>query len=324
MKYVHWHEGLDPERGVSVDGDAPGTEHLSHWPGNRTIKKYRHDTSTGIALRWAKDPIHILLDPERRFDYVTNNHYDTDGVCSAFTVLYRQFALEHGPLLTAAAAAGDFSRFTTPEGVKIDLTLTALTRAEGSPLRTSNFPDEYSARQAQYDHALNLLPRLFVNPDLHADWFATEYWTIQRDMRRLREDEADIETFPALDLAVVVGDRPFHETAVNTATACDRILAVLTGEAGNLYDLRLTTLSWFQLKSRAYRPRPDWQKLAAELNEMAPGEGSWQADDVSDPTPHLWFGGADGQPALNTTPPQIVKSLAARFFTQDPHLPAGI
>ncbi|MBX3458726.1 MAG: hypothetical protein KF696_02030 [Planctomycetes bacterium] len=321
-KYIHWRKDLDPSACLSVDGDAPGEVHLSHWPGNRTPVQYPHDLSTGSALLYVKDT--AGMERAGRLKYVTNNHYDTDGVCSVFTILNPQAALEHAHLLTAAAAAGDFSLFTTPEGVKIDLTLTALTKAEGSPLRTALFPDEYAARQAQYDHALQLLPRLFENPDLHADWFADEYRVIQRDLRALREDEAEVEVLPALDLAFVITDRPLHETAVNTATSCDRILTVQPLNGSFLYDVRLTTLSWFQLVSRPYKLRLDWKALADSLEQQASGDGRWQADETSDPTPHLSFVDEHGQPAPNPAQPQVVKGIVARFFTQDPYLPAGI
>lgn len=321
-KYIHWRKDLDPSACISVDGDAPGEVHLSHWPGNRTPVQYRHDLSTGSALLYVKNT--AGMEGAGRLKYVTNNHYDTDGVCSAFTMLYPEAALEHAHLLIAAAAAGDFSLFTTPEGAKIDLTLTALTKADGSPYRTASFPDEYAARQAQYDQALQLLPRLFVNPDLHADWFATEYWTIQRDLRALREDEVELEVLPALDLAFVITDRPLHETAVNTATSCDRILTVQPLSGSFLYDARLTTLSWFQLVSRPYKLRLDWKALTDALELQAPGNGRWQADDAGDPTPHLRFVDARGRAAPNPAQPQVVKGIVAQFFTQDPFLPAGI
>jgi hypothetical protein len=233
-------------------------------------------------------------------------------------------AIARAPILISAATAGDFSLFTTPEGVKIDLTLTALTRRADSPVASDRFDDELERRQAQYDFALEFLPRLLANPDLHADWFAQEFWTIQQDSRALREDDAQSDIYHSLDLAIVTSDRPLHETAVNTATGCDRILSIVIGEDGlHRFELRLTTLSWFQMQTRHYRPRLLWNDLVERLNAEAPGDGQWVADDISDPTPKLTFT-KEGEPVANATRPELVRRIVAEFFTRSPQLPTGI
>ncbi len=323
LVYKHWHSALDPDECISVDGASPGRLHLSHWPVNRTPDRFRHDLSTGMCLLLGDAPDREQL--LSGITAVTNNHYDTDGVCSVFVCIEPALAKAHAHTLVAAAAAGDFSLFTTPEGVKLDLTLTALTKAENSPVKTSLFTSDREARQAQYDFALQHLPQWLANPDTHADWFAREFWTIQQHLRLLREEDAEVEIFHSLDLAVITTAQPLHETAVNTATACDRILTVLSTESGAAkYEVRLTTLSWFDLQSRPYKPRLDWSELALRLNEEAPGDGTWQADDISDPTPKLVFADKEGISALNATQPAAVRRIVADFFTASPHLPAGI
>jgi len=323
LAYRHWSDDLNPDACVSVDGDAPGRLNLSHWPGNRTPARFRHDLSTGMCLQLAeaKDRPELL----RGINTVTNNHWDTDGACSVFAVINPGIALAHGQLLISAAGAGDFGLMTTPEGLKVDLTLTALTRRHESPVASDKFSDDLERRQAQYDFMLNMMPGLLANPDLHADWFAREFWTIQQDLRALREDEAEIERFDALDFAVVVSDRPLHKTAVNTATGTDRILAVQSGDEGLYrYELRLTTLSWFELVSGPPRHRLDWSELLDELNEEAKGEGKWIGDALTNPTPSLAFKDDKGRLAPNATRPDDVKRMIARFFAQGPYLPAGI
>ena len=75
---------------------------LSHWIPNRTPERYRADTSTEIALRFAADPDAL------RVDLVVNNHVDVDGVLSVFAVAHPTTALEHRTTLIGAAEAGDF------------------------------------------------------------------------------------------------------------------------------------------------------------------------------------------------------------------------
>jgi hypothetical protein len=182
LVYRHWHDDLNPDDCISVDGNPPARLNLSHWPGNRTPESLRHELSTGMCLKLAeaKDRARLL----DGITTVTNNHIDTDGICSVFAVIEPGLALAHAQLLLAAALAGDFGLVTTPEGLKVELTLTAMTRRLDSPVASAIVEDDLERRQAQYVFALELMPRLLSNPDLHADWFAREFWTIQQDLRR--------------------------------------------------------------------------------------------------------------------------------------------
>jgi hypothetical protein len=322
LVYRHWHDGLDPAVCLSVDGGAPGALNLSHWPGNRTPDRFRHDLSTGSCLLLAKaqDREEILRD----ITTVTNNHWDTDGVCSVFASLYPAPALAHGQLLLEAALAGDFAVYTTPEGVKLDLTLTALTKHANSPVASAKYTNDVQRRQAQYDYAMELLPALLVNPDLHLEWISAELGRIQSDLRRLREEDASVERFDALDFVVISHDAPLHPMAENTEAGCDRILSVERRDHGFCYRLRLSTLSWFDLQGLR-RERPDWLPLLQELRAAAPGDGGdWTADKLTDPTPTLAFKDSAGELAPNRTPPGVVRDIVARFFTRSPFLPAGL
>lgn len=323
LRYRHYSPELDPDTCISVDGNAPGRLNLSHWPGNRTPARFKHDLSTGACLKLLqeKDRDELL----RGFTTVTNNHWDTDGCCSAFALTQPGVALMQGHHLVAAALAGDFELFTTPEGVKIDLTLTALTQHPASPVHSDLFQDDLTRRQAQYDHGLALLPSLLANPDLHADWFAREYWTIQRDLRGLREDLHHLERFDALDLSVVRADQPLHRTAVNTVAGTDRILALVAHPKGVTAELRLTTLSWFELVAQPKRARVDWLPLLARLQEEFAGPGGrWQADDLADPTPKLSFVDDRGELAPHPAGADKLQAAMVRFFTAHPLLPAGV
>ncbi|MCC6463868.1 MAG: hypothetical protein IT463_00855 [Planctomycetes bacterium] len=323
LRYRHYSPELDPDACISVDGNAPGRLNLSHWPGNRTPSRFKHDLSTGACLKLLQEKDRDVL---RGFTTVTNNHWDTDGCCSAFALIQPGVALVQGHHLIAAALAGDFELFTTPEGVKIDLTLTALTQHPASSVHSDRFTDERARRQAQYDHGLALLPSLLANPDLHADWFAREYWTIQRDLRALREDLHHVERFDALDLSVVRADQPLHRTAVNTAAGTDRVLTLTSHPQGGVTaELRLTTLSWFELVAQPKRTRVDWSPLLSRLTEeFAAAGGHWQADDLADPTPRLAFVGDSGDLAPHPAGADRLQAAVARFFASHPLRPAGI
>jgi hypothetical protein len=55
---------------------------------------------------------------------VLNNHYDTDGVCSVWSLLVEpHIALKYKSLLIEAAESGDLSEWTSDEGLKLDLSI---------------------------------------------------------------------------------------------------------------------------------------------------------------------------------------------------------
>ena len=72
------------------------------------------DTSTEIALNLVAAANRDEL--TRGIELVTNNHFDTDGLLSVWTVLTGERALELRDQLIAAAEAGDFSEFTNENG----------------------------------------------------------------------------------------------------------------------------------------------------------------------------------------------------------------
>jgi len=322
LVYRHWGDDLDPATTVCVDGLAPCRLQLSHWPGNATPRELKHDLSTGICLNLARSENRSEL--LRGITTVSNTHWDTDGLCSVFATLEPGLAVVRADLLLAAALAGDMSVFTTPEGVKIDLTLTQLTKHPDSPVASERFEGERERRQAQYDYALEMLPSLLANPDLHIDWVASDYWTIQRDLRALREDEAEVEVLDSLDLATIRADRAFHQTAVNTICDCDRILTLVEVDGGVLAELRLTTLSWFDLFSRPAGPRPGWGPLLEHLTSLTGGDkGSWIADPLTDPTPTLRYVDDDGRPVACGCHSSTIEEAVKAFYAGFPRLEAG-
>lgn len=324
LSYRHFGPDLDPAVTISVDGDAPGLLQLSHWPGNSTPPQFKHDLSTGICLRFVSSPERLRY--LAKATTVTNTHYDTDGVLSAYTLCHPIEALRHADVLLAAALCGDMTLYTIPEGVKLELTLTALTKHPDSPVHSDKFDDERKRRQAQYDYAFELIPRVIEKPDLMYAWWKDEHRLIHADLRALREEEATLEHFAALDLSVVDTPRPLHIMAVNTAAWADRILTIEKRENGaHRFELRLLTFSWFEQPTRGNFPRPDWQPLLAALNAKAASSGGhWQADSLSDPTPSLAFVDAASQLADSSADPTVVRRLVVDFYSRHPFLPAGM
>src|SRR6202158_266279 len=167
MRFEFYHPGLDNVPKLSVDGTVSHSIHFSHWQGNETPAEDRADTSTEIALN-------LVGSPNREAwtggtDLVTNNHFDTDGVLSVWTVLTGERALELRDKLIPAAEAGDFSEFTNEAAVRASIVIQGsdqpISGADTGPLarQLAGAPVEDDARA--YDLVLPEVERLLTRTD---------------------------------------------------------------------------------------------------------------------------------------------------------------
>src|SRR5689334_15419179 len=144
MRFEFYTEALANVPKLSVDGTVDNSIHFSHWQGNTTPAELKADTSTEIALNLVASPNRALTNG---IELVTNNHFDTDGVLSVWTVLNGERALAYRDLLVSAAEAGDFSEHTSDDGVRVSIAIQGSDQAspnndDGSPLARMLAGDE--------------------------------------------------------------------------------------------------------------------------------------------------------------------------------------
>jgi len=161
MRFRQYAPELESVDKIIVDGNKCGVGiQLSHWPGNTTPVRFKADLSLDIVLR-----LLASTEPAIRFtdaDLVTNDHYDTDGLLAIWALLNFAESPQHAPVLQAAAEAGDFYEFTSPEAVQFDLIVRAFESPERSPLarQIGGLPDAWrwqittEALQRLDNHAL--------------------------------------------------------------------------------------------------------------------------------------------------------------------------
>src|SRR5438876_11285655 len=121
MRFEYYHAGLDNVPKLSLDGTVDNAVHFSHWQGNKTPASVKADTSTEIALNLVSAPNQDEL--TQGIDLVTNNHFDTDGVLSVWTVLTGKRSLELRDKLIPAAEAGDFCELSTENAVRASIVI---------------------------------------------------------------------------------------------------------------------------------------------------------------------------------------------------------
>jgi len=134
MKFEFYSDAIANVPKLSVDGTVDNAIHFSHWKGNETPKSVKADTSTEIVLNIVAAPNRQEL--TRNIDLVTNNHFDTDGILSVWTMLTGERALSLRSKLIAAAEAGDFSELSSVDGVRASIVI----QGSDSPIDKSGSP----------------------------------------------------------------------------------------------------------------------------------------------------------------------------------------
>jgi hypothetical protein len=294
MRFEFYHEGLAEVPKLSVDGTVENALHLSHWAGNATPEELRADTSTEIALNFVASPRREEF--ARGIDVATNNHFDTDGVLSVWTVLACERALEFKDKLVAAAEAGDFSEFTSDAAVRVSVAIQGgdnpFTGGAGSPLaRTLACGADVSEARA-YELVLPEVERLLTHTDEY-EYAWREGWSeiesalesFASGRSRVFEDEASRLSVVTLahDLYGSRGFDPARDGVPFTAithNARGQLFLVAAPLAGGWsYRIDYPCYSWAETFVRPRVERRPLSDLLSRLNELEPnGEGHWRAD----------------------------------------------
>jgi uncharacterized protein DUF6687 len=295
-------------RVISVDGafDAPGLN-LSHWPGNTTPDRLKRDTSTGIALAFARLPRAEQDELARGCTLIVNNHYDTDGSCALLAVRHPELALPREAALLEAATAGDFFQLPSERGLIVDAIVEGLVDPERSPI-AGRFESASARTQVATEFLLEELPAILDGElaPYRALWEPALECTRAdlRDLARCARDDIvhldwTVWTAPrgaASSSPDIAGGAEFDpgRHALFGSSKCDRALVVAPGAGGATYRLLFSSLSWFDLATRAPQPRPVLAELAGGLNALegtSPSdEAAWRCEHEASPSPELWFG----------------------------------
>ena len=170
---------------LACDGRVKGaTLDLSHWTDNTTPNDLYADTSTEIALNLAQSDKYAEYDDAT----VVNNHFDVDGVLSAWAATDPESALPHFQLLCDAAACGDFGEWPSDEGVKLCYAVAAL---------------ETDEDDGGYASALSKLPSIVENLDAYEDLWGPGFASVCDDYDDMADGFGSVED-GAGDVALVM------------------------------------------------------------------------------------------------------------------------
>ena len=294
MQFEFYHEGLADVPKLSVDGTVENAVHFSHWQGNRTPAELVADTSTEIALN-------LVASPRRDewtqgIELVTNNHFDTDGVLSVWTVLAGERALELREELVAAAEAGDFNEFTGEQSVRASITIQGAdgpVPSEGvaSPLARHLAKGAVDEGRA-YGLVLPEVEKVLTRADDYEELWREGWAAVESALESFAGGRSRVEYDEEARLSVVTlapelfGPSGFKATvhvapftAISRHARGDLFLIATPVGGGWSYRVDYPYYSWAVTKVRPRVERRDLSELVARLNELEGDAGGWKVDD---------------------------------------------
>jgi len=292
MRFHYYTDSLAEVPKLSIDGTVDNAIHFSHWKGNKTPASVKADTSTQIALNLVAAADRDEL--TQGIDLVTNNHFDTDGVLSVWTVLTGAPALELHDKLIAAAEAGDFSELSTKEGVRASIVIQGSDSPTdvGSPLaqRLAGAPVNDDARA--YELVLPQVERVLTHTNEYESlwcdpWnrIAAALDSFAKGRSRVDEDhEAKVSLVTlAPEIFSPAGFKPTRHCAPFTAIshhARGEVFLIATPLGGGWsYRIDYPYYSWAETIVRPTIRRRDFTSLMERLNETETStDGRWRLD----------------------------------------------
>jgi len=293
---------LEDRPNIVVDGKAQRATvlTLSHWPWNSTPPELLRDTSTAIAFAYLDRP-----DLHQEVPWVSNSHFDEDGLLSMYTVVDPQNALRHRELMIATSRAGDFAVSDDPQAARLAFTLAAYADPATSPLPPQAFRGSSAGQTAAlYALMLRELPGLLADVDGQRRYWQAEFEHLQASEAALAAGDVVIDEVPDLDLAIVripedlparvvkrylkQWQRSVHPFAVHNITQCSR----LVWQKGASLEFQYRYESWVQLASRRPALRVELAGLVEQLNALESGGGEWVFEGINEVAPRLYLRGS--------------------------------
>lgn len=293
MRFEFYTEALENVPKLSVDGTVDNSIHFSHWEGNSTPTEVKADTSTEIALNLVASPNRAAL--THGIELVTNNHFDTDGTLSCWTVLTGERALAYRDLLISAAEAGDFSEYSSDDGVRVSIAIQGSDQAspnndDGSPLARLLAGEEVDDDARAYELVLPKVEHLLTHINEYEPLWREGWESVVAAVESFEKGESTVVEHSDISVITLapelfdgVGFSPTRHSAPYTAIskfACGQLfLIAIPTISGWFYRIDYPYYSWAETVVRPRIARRDLSSALQLLNSKETNsDGRWQTD----------------------------------------------
>ena len=295
MKFLPYTK-LDGVPHVIVDGTPhkDSTLVLSHWINSGTDPRWMRDTSAEIVFDYLD---HNSI--ANHIKYVSNDHYDQDGLVAMIALTYPHMAHKHRELLIDVAEAGDFGKYKDRRAAKIAMALVNILTPDSGYFEKSVFSLPYPEMAALfYKKGLELLPEMLEDIDFFKALWDEEDEFLSYSEDLVKEQRVSIEEDINNDIAIVtipteLANKKFHkfaishfgtihDIAIHNATKRARIFYI----HGKKIQFKFRYETWVQLKNNIHPLRVDLSPLAEKLSQI--DNVKWKYDGSSKLVPLLY------------------------------------
>jgi hypothetical protein len=295
MRFEYYHAGLEDVPKLSVDGTVPRSLHFSHWQGNETPTVVKADTSTEIALNLVGSPDRDKL--TEGIELVTNNHFDTDGVLSVWTMLTGERAADLRDELIAAAENGDFSEYSGENAVRASIVIQGSEQPDPneqtiSPLAAMLAGGPVKDEAHAYELVLPEVERVLTRTADYEPLWRDAWQRVADALESFERGASSVEEQEDVGLSIItLAHALYGTTGFDPARNATPYTAITRHAKGRLYLIALPAgggwtyridypyYSWAGTVVRPRIPRRDFAPLVAGLNEIEGSmEGRWKLD----------------------------------------------
>lgn len=160
---------------------------LSHWPNSGTPEELKADLSTEIVFNYLNKPKFQIDVP-----YVSNNHFDHDGLTSIYSLVNPKEAMKKKEFLIDIASVGDFQTFKEKNAYRIAFVI-------------NNSAENYNPNSdtRNYIRFMKLLPELVSDVEKYEEYWIKDEKEFEKIQSLYKDSTATIEKDYDLDLAVI-------------------------------------------------------------------------------------------------------------------------
>ena len=293
MRFEFYSEAIADVPKLAVDGTVDDAIHFSHWRGNETPASVKADTSTEIVLNVVGASNRDEL--TRGIDLVTNNHFDTDGVLSVWTMLNGEPALPLREKLIAAAEAGDFCEFSSVDAVRASIVIQGSDSPidkSGSPLAMKFSGEEFVDEARSYGLVLPKVEHVLTHTDFYESLWRKPWKRIEVALDSFAKGESRVDEDQVNKLSLVtLAPAVFGSSGFDPAAHAAPFAAISHHARGNLfviatplndgwaYRVDYPYYSWAETVVRPSISRRDFTLLVSELNSAEQSANAqWEID----------------------------------------------
>ena len=320
MRFEFYTEAIADLPKLSVDGTVDNAIHFSHWQGNETPQSVKADTSTEIALNLVAATNRDEL--TQGIDLVTNNHFDTDGVLSVWSVLNGERALPLREKLISAAEAGDFSELSSEDGVRASIVIQGSDSPidkSGSPLAQQLAGEDFNDEARAYELVLPQVADVIAHTNKYEPLWRDSWRRIETALDSFAKGTSQVEEIDDAKISLVTlapevfGPNGFDPsrhaapfTAISNHAKGELFLIATPLNDGWAYRIDYPYYSWAETVVRPRIIRGDLSKLMNQLNGLEENSSaSWRLDS-SELASAAKFSNADGKLAASHLEPDLV------------------